>query len=100
MMLLELTLNFLKPSCNYRRVVSNWQYYNATKGVKPLSLEKVKDSQMKEFIERCIAKVSKRCSARDLLKDPFIKIDMVDEAEGHSAHSCSSGKCANDCICK
>lgn len=55
---------------------------------------------MKKFIERCITKVSERCSARDLLKDPFLKIDMADEIGGHSAYSYSSGKCVNDCICK
>ncbi|KAF5184306.1 Serine/threonine-protein kinase WNK1 [Thalictrum thalictroides] len=46
----------------YKRVIS---------GVKPLALNKVKDAQVRAFIDKCIAKQSDRPSASELLQDPF-----------------------------
>ncbi|PIA50600.1 hypothetical protein AQUCO_01200063v1 [Aquilegia coerulea] len=46
-------------------------YKRVTSGVKPLAMNKVKDPQVKAFIEKCIAKQSDRPSASQLLKDPF-----------------------------
>ncbi|XP_060178371.1 serine/threonine-protein kinase WNK8-like [Lycium barbarum] len=40
-------------------------------GVKPASLGKVKDSRVKDIIEKCMLPVSIRPSAEELLKDPF-----------------------------
>ncbi|KAG6510879.1 hypothetical protein ZIOFF_028924 [Zingiber officinale] len=40
-------------------------------GVRPQSLNKVKDSEVKAFIVRCLAKPPARPSASDLLVDPF-----------------------------
>ncbi|PHU27210.1 putative serine/threonine-protein kinase WNK1 [Capsicum chinense] len=40
-------------------------------GVKPASLDKVKDSKVKGIIERCLLPMSLRPSAEELLKDPF-----------------------------
>ncbi|KAJ8570384.1 hypothetical protein K7X08_037356 [Anisodus acutangulus] len=40
-------------------------------GVKPASLAKVKDSRVKDIIEKCLLPVSVRPSAEELLKDPF-----------------------------
>lgn len=45
------------------------------KGIKPASLAKVKDPEVKEFIEKCISKVSERLSAKELLMDPFLLPD-------------------------
>lgn len=45
------------------------------KGIKPASLAKVKDPVVKAFIEKCIAKVSDRLPARELLVDPFLQLD-------------------------
>ncbi|XP_050211969.1 serine/threonine-protein kinase WNK8-like [Mercurialis annua] len=42
-------------------------------GLKPDSLEKVKDQQVQEFIEKCIVPASERLSAIELLKDPFLE---------------------------
>ncbi|KAI3673557.1 hypothetical protein L6452_39680 [Arctium lappa] len=47
-------------------------YKKVTSGVKPASLAKVKDSEIKSFIEKCTAKVSDRLSAKELLMDPFL----------------------------
>lgn len=44
-------------------------------GIKPASLNKVKDPQMKQFIERCLVSASERLPAKELLKDPFLQCD-------------------------
>lgn len=44
-------------------------------GKKPDALYKVKDPEVKCFIEKCLATVSLRVSARELLDDPFLRID-------------------------
>lgn len=36
---------------------------------------KVKDPETREFVEKCLATVSLRLSARELLDDPFLRID-------------------------
>ena len=41
-------------------------------GVKPASLDKVNDPQVKQFIEKCLVPASLRLSAIELLKDPFL----------------------------
>ncbi|XP_077227016.1 with no lysine (K) kinase 3 isoform X2 [Tasmannia lanceolata] len=59
-------------------------YKKVTAGIKPLSLEKVKDAGVRGFIEKCIANVSERLSARELLKDPFLQSDGENESVRHS----------------
>ncbi|XP_020580183.1 probable serine/threonine-protein kinase WNK1 isoform X2 [Phalaenopsis equestris] len=54
------------PAQIYKKVIS---------GKKPKALDKVKDFEVKQFVEKCLAKVSKRLSARELLNDPFLQID-------------------------
>jgi WNK lysine deficient protein kinase len=46
-------------------------YKKVSSGVKPLGLNKVRDLEVKGFIEKCIASVCERPSASELLKDPF-----------------------------
>lgn len=50
-------------------------YLPSLKGIRPASLAKVKDPGVKAFIEKCIAKVSERLSAKELLMDPFLQSD-------------------------
>lgn len=50
-------------------------YKKVSSGIKPASLVKVQDPQVKEFIEKCIAKVSTRLPAKELLDDPFLQIE-------------------------
>jgi len=38
-------------------------------------LYKVKDPEVRHFVEKCLATVSLRLSARELLNDPFLQID-------------------------
>ena len=44
-------------------------------GIKPASLNKVSDLQIKDFIEKCLVPASERLSAEELLKDPFLQIE-------------------------
>ncbi|KDP31021.1 hypothetical protein JCGZ_11397 [Jatropha curcas] len=59
-------------------------YKKVTSGIKPASLAKVEDPYVKAFIEKCIAKVSDRLSAKELLMDPFLRSDEDNESVGRS----------------
>ncbi|XP_039029788.1 probable serine/threonine-protein kinase WNK9 isoform X1 [Hibiscus syriacus] len=50
-------------------------YKNVVSGKKPEALYKVKDPEVREFIEKCLAIVSHRLTAMELLRDPFLQID-------------------------
>ncbi|KAJ6809341.1 putative serine/threonine-protein kinase WNK3 isoform X1 [Iris pallida] len=63
------------PAQIYKKVMS---------GVKPASLDLVKDPGVRLFIEKCIANASQRLSARQLLMDPFLQSD-IDDSIGHSS---------------
>ncbi|KAI4317822.1 hypothetical protein L6164_025659 [Bauhinia variegata] len=54
------------PAQIYKKVVS---------GKKPESLYKVQDPEVRQFVEKCLATVSLRLSAKELLKDHFLQID-------------------------
>ncbi|KAK7397286.1 hypothetical protein VNO78_18454 [Psophocarpus tetragonolobus] len=54
------------PAQIYKKVIS---------GKKPDALYKVKDPEVRQFAEKCLATVSLRLSARELLDDPFLQID-------------------------
>ncbi|XP_010256027.1 PREDICTED: probable serine/threonine-protein kinase WNK9 [Nelumbo nucifera] len=54
------------PAQIYKKVIS---------GKKPDALYKVKDPEVRQFVEKCLATVSRRLPARELLKDPFLQID-------------------------
>ncbi|KAG6524186.1 probable serine/threonine-protein kinase WNK3 [Zingiber officinale] len=64
-------------------------YKKVTSGVKPASLAKVKDPGVKKFIEKCIANVSERLSAKELLQDPFLQLDSENDLIG-SSHGTTS----------
>ncbi|KAJ8752011.1 hypothetical protein K2173_001037 [Erythroxylum novogranatense] len=57
-------------------------YKKVSSGIKPASLAKVKDPSVKAFIEKCIAKVSERLPAKELLMDPFLRPDEENEIIG------------------
>lgn len=46
-------------------------------GVKPASLAKVVDPEVKQFIEKCLVPASMRLSAIELLKDPFLATENL-----------------------
>ncbi|CAM8896705.1 unnamed protein product [Rhodiola kirilowii] len=54
------------PAQIYKKVIS---------GKKPDALYKVKDMEVRKFVEKCLASVSVRLSARELLDDPFLQVD-------------------------
>ncbi|EEF33357.1 ATP binding protein, putative [Ricinus communis] len=54
-------------------------YKKVSSGIRPLALNKVKDPEVKAFIEKCLAQPRVRPSAADLLKDPFF--DGIDDDE-------------------
>ncbi|KZV40920.1 No lysine kinase 10 isoform 1 [Dorcoceras hygrometricum] len=47
-------------------------YRKVTSGIKPAALGKVKDPEVKGFIEKCLAPASERLSAAELLRGPFL----------------------------
>lgn len=46
-------------------------YRKVTAGVRPAAMAKVKDPEVRAFIERCLARPRARPSASELLTDPF-----------------------------
>lgn len=50
-------------------------YKKVSSGIKPASLSKVKEPDVKAFIEKCLVPASQRLSAKELLDDPFLKVD-------------------------
>ncbi|KAG8373064.1 hypothetical protein BUALT_Bualt12G0131900 [Buddleja alternifolia] len=54
------------PAQIYKKVIS---------GKKPDALYKVKDPEVRRFVEKCLARVSDRLSAWELLNDPFLQTD-------------------------
>lgn len=104
MCLLELvTVEYPYVECTnaaqiYKKVIS---------GIKPASLAKVNDPEVKAFIEKCTAHVSERLPAKALLMDPFLQSDWDGDSVGRSSRSRtqhsgnnfnnqSIGKSAND----
>jgi WNK lysine deficient protein kinase len=59
-------LCFIKGCCNISLEIPFLQ------GIKPASLGKVNDPQVKQFIEKCLVPASMRLTAMELLKDPFL----------------------------
>ncbi|XP_050225425.1 probable serine/threonine-protein kinase WNK3 [Mercurialis annua] len=59
-------------------------YKKVSSGIKPASLAKVTDPSVKAFIEKCIAKVSDRLPAKELMMDPFLRPDDENESVGRS----------------
>ncbi|KAG0617775.1 hypothetical protein M758_4G014100 [Ceratodon purpureus] len=55
-------------------------YKKVTAGKKPAALEKVKDPEVRAFIEKCLAIASRRLPARELLMDPFLQCEGDREA--------------------
>ncbi|KAF6163638.1 hypothetical protein GIB67_036098 [Kingdonia uniflora] len=52
-------------------------YKKVSSGIKPASLSKVKSQELKMFIDKCLVPAAQRLSAKELLKDPFLKIDEL-----------------------
>ena len=63
-------------------------YKKVTSGVRPRAMDKVRDSEVKAFIEKCLAQPRARPSASDLLKDPFFDGILNDDDENDNDQSC------------
>ncbi|GAY35092.1 hypothetical protein CUMW_278040 [Citrus unshiu] len=50
-------------------------YKKVSSGIKPAALSKVKDPEVKSFIEKCLVPASQRLSAKELLTDPFLQVN-------------------------
>ena len=68
-------LEMVTCECPYKECRSPAHIYKVSSGVKPAPLGKVKDSQVKQFIDKCLAPASMRLSAMELLEDPFLVAD-------------------------
>ncbi|KAL9248033.1 hypothetical protein vseg_021398 [Gypsophila vaccaria] len=70
-MLEMITFEYPYSECSHSAQI----YKKVISGKKPDALYKVKDVEVRQFIEKCLANVSSRLSARQLLNDPFLQID-------------------------
>ncbi|KAJ4980995.1 hypothetical protein NE237_031832 [Protea cynaroides] len=68
------------PYCECDSVVKI--YKKVTSGVRPQAMNKVKDPEVKAFIEKCLAKPRARPSASELLQDPFF--DGLDDDDSNN----------------
>ncbi|ONK65445.1 uncharacterized protein A4U43_C07F37190 [Asparagus officinalis] len=50
-------------------------YKKVISGTKPDALYRIENPELRRFVEKCLATVSRRLSARELLEDPFLCID-------------------------
>ncbi|KAF8379761.1 hypothetical protein HHK36_029210 [Tetracentron sinense] len=74
-MLEMVTCEYPYSECKYPAQI----YKKVTSGIKPASLGKVNDPQVKQFIEKCLVPASMRVAAKELLKDPFLQSDNPKE---------------------
>ncbi|TKY51155.1 Serine/threonine-protein kinase WNK1 [Spatholobus suberectus] len=72
MCILEMvTFEYPYSECNHPAQI----YKKVVSGKKPEALYKVNNPEVKQFVEKCLATVSLRLSAKELLEDPFLQID-------------------------
>ncbi|PIN18786.1 Serine/threonine protein kinase [Handroanthus impetiginosus] len=73
-------------------------YKKVSAGIKPASLGKVKDPEVRKFIEKCIAEVSHRLSAKELLMDPFLQSDEDSRSRDDHGNQFDNGKTPEDSV--
>ncbi|KAJ7548431.1 hypothetical protein O6H91_07G011900 [Diphasiastrum complanatum] len=62
-------------------------YKKVTSGKKPAALQKIKDPEVRDFVDKCLAAASERLPARELLMDSFLRRDMDSEIFGLQTRS-------------
>ncbi|KAL0301086.1 UNVERIFIED_CONTAM: putative serine/threonine-protein kinase WNK11 [Sesamum radiatum] len=80
------TPEFMAPELydeDYTEMIDIYSFDNkkVTSGVRPHAMNKVKDPEVRAFIEKCLAQPRARPSAADLLKDPFFDSIPDDDDE-------------------
>ncbi|KAF8378216.1 hypothetical protein HHK36_029555 [Tetracentron sinense] len=84
MCLLELvTLKYPYAECSNAAQI----YRKVTSGIKPASLGKVMNPEVRQFIEKCIGNASERLPAKELLMDHFLQSDEDNGSVGRSLQS-------------
>ncbi|KAL9235108.1 hypothetical protein vseg_009901 [Gypsophila vaccaria] len=68
------TFEYPYSECNHPAEI----YKKVISGKKPDALNNVKDPEVRQFIDKCLATVSLRLSAKELLDDPFLQIGDYD----------------------
>ncbi|CAN1807843.1 Serine/threonine-protein kinase WNK1 [Linum perenne] len=72
-------------------------YKRVMAGKKPEALYQVNDPDIRQFVEKCLATVSNRLSARELLMDPFLQIDDYGyDLRSSDYHGCLINGVSND----
>lgn len=66
------------PAQIYKKVIS---------GMKPRAFYKVQDLDAQRFIGKCLETASKRPSAKELMLDPFLSVDQIDDHPGSNLGS-------------
>ncbi|CAH2053365.1 unnamed protein product [Thlaspi arvense] len=72
MCMLEM-VTFEYPYCECKN--SAQIYKKVSAGIKPASLSRVQDPDVKQFIEKCLLPASERLPAKELLLDPFLQVN-------------------------
>ncbi|KAI3896642.1 hypothetical protein MKX03_024691 [Papaver bracteatum] len=54
-------------------------YYKVTKGKLPSALFRINDHEAKSFVQKCLGTASQRSRAKDLLLDPFLASEEVEQ---------------------
>lgn len=71
-------LEMVTGECPYSECQGFVQIYKKiSEGVKPVALSKVKDAEVRSFIESCLASAADRLPASELLKSPFLMKDDI-----------------------
>ncbi|KAL0450925.1 UNVERIFIED_CONTAM: putative serine/threonine-protein kinase WNK5 [Sesamum latifolium] len=58
-------------------------YKKVTSGKLPEAFYRIKDVEARRFVGRCLEKAANRPSARELLMDPFLSVEEVEELPAH-----------------
>lgn len=80
-------LELVTGECPYSECQGFVQIYKKiSEGIKPAALSKVKDADVRSFIESCLASAADRLPASELLNSSFVQQDDINEKSSNSVH--------------
>ncbi|KAK3119816.1 hypothetical protein QOZ80_9AG0675660 [Eleusine coracana subsp. coracana] len=80
-------LEMVTGECPYSECQGFVQIYKKiSEGIKPAALSKVKDAEVRSFIESCLASAADRLPASELLNSSFVQQDNINEKSSNSVH--------------